>query len=237
MNQCIADRKSVFATIDIFSDEFGYFKMIYGSIEDLFRSNNLNINNLIPKYIYHDNKEFIEIIEKIGMNDYTKRLINIDEKIQDFINTKFNSELKKLENLDFYLYGFGMKKSVMGTEKVILKESSLIDSLHNQSLELFNIYMMLLKFRDSTLNLYLSKNKVLLEGVLLKFENSELGMSNFEKTTLSTINSINENIIELKEYTKQGFDKLEDELGSVLEQLNSLNYSNQEVIENLNFRK
>ena len=222
-------------SIETFTDEFGYFKMTYRVIESLFESDQLNVTSFLPKPIQHDNNKFISIIKSIGINDYTKRLINVDEKIQEFLDSKFTTQLKKLERKELYLFVFGTKRDVLGNDRIIIKEDSITTTLHQLSLKLFHLYIRFLTFRDSLLKMYLTKQEVELEGILLKFENSNLNMSKFEQDTLSTLNQINDNLQELKEITKIGLDEISEKLGLVVEELDSLNQSNEKIIESLNF--
>ena len=221
--------------IDTFTDKSGYFKMVYQSIEGLFKSPQFSITHFLPEYIRHNDDMFIEKLKSIGLNNHTKRLINVNEKIQEFIDSKYNSQLKKTEGHEFYFFSFGTENDVMGRPRIIIKENTVTNTLHPLSLEFFNIYIRFLNFRDSLLNMYLSKNEVELEGILLKFENSNLGMSKFEQDTLSTLNQINENLIELKEVTEIGLKEISDKMGLIVEELDSLNDSNEKIIESLNF--
>lgn len=221
--------------IEVFKDKFGYFDMKYRQIEGVLKSKRLIINDLIPEVIIHNNEKFLDVIEEIGLNDQTKRIINVDEKIQAFLDSKFNSQLSKFKGKDFYLFVLKPTIDVMGKDKINIVESSLVNSLHYLSLELFNVYLSLLTYRDSLVNLLLNKQEVELEGILLKFENSQLGMSKFEQTTVSQLEEINENLVKIKEVNREGFKEMSKKMDIVLEELDSINETNKEVVKSLEF--
>ena len=219
----------------IFTDKYGNFDMDYRPIEGILKSPGFNITHLRPEPLPRESQSFIEIIKSLGLTDQTKRLMNVDEKIHDFIDSKYNSQLSKLDNKEFYYFGFKSKKSIVGMDKLEMVENSIIRSLHPLSLELFNIYMRLITFRDSLLKLYLNGNQVELESILMKFENSELGLSKFESSTLSALESINSNLVELKEINQQGFNDLSEKMDDVITGLDDINDSNHEILNELKF--
>mgnify|MGYP001038936654 CR=1 FL=1 len=222
-------------TESIFTDNFGNFDMSYRPIEGILKCPGFNITHLKPEPLPRESQSFIEIIKSLGLTDQTKRLINVDEKIHDFIDSKYNSQLSKLENKEFFYFGFKSKKSIIGMDKLVMVENSIIRSLHPLSLELFNIYMRLITFRDSLLKLYLSGNQVELESILMKFENSELGLSKFESSTLTALESINSNLVELKEINQKGFNDLSEKMDDVITGLDDINDSNHEILHELKF--
>jgi len=222
-------------TFSIFSDKYGYFDINYLPLKGVFTSERFCINGLIPHQIEHNNEKFIQVINEIGLNDQTKRIINVDEKIQEFMNSKFNTQLNRFKGKDFYLFGFKSHQDLLGREKFHIVESSIVNSLHSLSLELFNLYLRFLSFRDSLVNLLLNKQEVELEGILLKFENSQLGMSRFEQTTISQLEEINENLVQIKEATREGFKEMSKKLDIVVEELDSINDTNKQIVKSLGF--
>jgi hypothetical protein len=216
--------------IDFFLDEFGYFRTLFNAIGGIFESDAFDIKELLPRPIVHNNDIFLTKINKIGISEYTKRIIRIDEQIESFVNDNYNSKIAK-SNYN-YLYGFGTKKNTLGVEKVVIRENGLL-GIHELSLEFFSAYLKALTFRDSLLNQLLLNRVVDLEGALVRFENSVLGMSKYEKGALSLLESINHNIVELKEVTEAGLSEVNSNIGLVVSDLNELNASTKQVLSSL----
>lgn len=230
-------RKTEIKKLDLlfFEDEFNSFRMIYKPIEKLFSSDSMSINDLIPKRIIYKNEKFIDVLNKIGLNDQLSRIINIDEKIKEFIQTNYNSKLKKLKEKKQFMIGFKSEEDLIGRESIVIKENPIVNTIYDLSIEFFNVFLKLLNFRDSLINLHLENKIAELEGLLNKFENSTFGMTRFEKTTLKTLNEINENLIEIKETTINSLQEVNDKLGIVIENLDSINNNTEEIIRGISF--
>jgi len=230
-------RKTEIKKLDLsfFKDEFNSFRMIYKPVEKLFSNDSMSINDLIPKRIIHKNEKFIDVLNKIGLSDQLRRIINVDEKIKEFIETNYNSKLKELEEKKQFMMGFKSKNDLIGRESIILQENPIVNTIHNLSIEFFNVFLKLLNFRDSLINLHLENKIVELEGFLNKFENSKFGMTRFEKTTIKTLNEINDNLIEIKEATINSLQEINDKLGIVIENLDSINDNTEEIIRGISF--
>ena len=133
---------------------------------------------------------------------------------------------------DNYLYGFGTKRNVLGDEKIVIQLNGAL-TVHDLVLELFKVYLVVLTFRDSLLNLLLTGHEVELERKLTEFENSEVGMSKFELKTLSLLKNLNDNIVDLKDVTEKGISELTGQIGIVIGQLDILNDNTREVVDGL----
>tara|TARA_B110000902_G_C14237091_1_gene561061 strand:+ start:172 stop:1731 length:1560 start_codon:yes stop_codon:yes gene_type:complete len=230
-------RKTDIKKLDLsfFKDEFNSFRTIYKPIEKLFSNDSMSINDLIPKRIIYKNEKFIDVLNKIGLNDQLSRIINIDEKIKEFIQTNYNSKLKKLKEKKQFMIGFKSKEDVIGRESIVIQENPIVNTIYDLSIEFFNIFLKLLNFRDSLINLHLENKIVELEGLLNKFENSTFGMTRFEKNTLKTLNELNDNLIEIKETTINSLQEVNDKLGIVIENLDSINNNTEEIIRGISF--
>ena len=114
------------------------------------------------------------------------------------------------------------KEDVIGRESIVIQENPIVNTIYDLSIEFFNIFLKLLNFRDSLINLHLENKIVELEGLLNKFENSTFGMTRFEKNTLKTLNELNDNLIEIKETTINSLQEVNDKLGIVIENLDSI---------------
>ena len=60
-------------------------------------------------------------------------------------------------------------------------------------------------------------------------------MTRFEKTTLKTLNELNDNLIEIKETTINSLQEVNDKLGIVIENLDSINNNTEEIIRGISF--
>jgi hypothetical protein len=218
-----------------FTDEFNNFKQSLKEIKGFLKSDYLNISHLKPTEITHDNFIFNSVVEKIGINEQTRRIINVDFKIKEFFNSNYNNQIGKLIDKDLFVYIIKEEKSPAGFQYNKLKLNSILGDLNTLSLQLFEIYLKLLKFRDGVLNLYLNNKIIDLEGVLSTFENSHLNLSNFEKESLSKLDSINQNLVELKIITSEGFDNISNDFKETIEKLDSNNIYNEEILSSLNF--
>lgn len=221
--------------VKTFLDQFDNFKQSFNEIKGFLKSENLKINHLSPRNIVHDNTLFNSVVEKIGINEQTRRIINIDIKVKEFLDENYNNQIEKLSNRDLFVYNFKEEKTPGGLQKIVLRENSILGTLNTTSLQFFEFYLKLLKFRDDVLNLYLSNKIIDLERVLSSFENSELNMSRFQKESLSKLESINQNLIELKIITTEGFEKISDDSREILNKLESTNEYNKEILSSLNF--
>ena len=230
-------RKTDIKELDLsfFKDEFNSFRMIYTPIEKLFSNDSMSINDLIPKRIIYKNEKFLEVLNKIGLNDQLKRIINVDEKIKEFIETNYNSKLEELEEKKQFMIGFKSKEDIIGRESIVIQENPIVNTIFDLSIEFFNGFLKLLSFRDSLINLHLENKIVELEGFLNKFENSKFGMTRFEKTTIKTLNGINDNLFEIKETTINSLQEANDKLGIVIENLDSINNNTEEIIRGISF--
>ena len=222
-------------SIKTFLDRFGNFKQSYNNVKDFLKSDKLKINHLTPLKIEHKNEIFYNLIEKVGINDFTKRIINVDSKIKEFINQNYNQHIRVFNDTDVFLYVFKEDKTPAGLPKLLLKLNTILTSLNQISFQVFEIYLQLLKYRDNLLNLYLDEKQVKLEGILNSFENSELNMSKYEKDSLSKLDSINKNLVDLKIITKEGLNNLSDDLKGVINKLDSLNESNNKILSSMSF--
>jgi len=217
-------------TISHFSEN-GSFRELYRPIIKLIlESENLSIEKSIPKKIIHDNKKFLEKLNSIKINDYSKRLIKIDDKIERFVNEKFNSQFEKLNYK--YFYGFGTQQSILGDLNMKINEFPILDLL-NKSLEFFNQYLKILKFRDYLLILLLNDEMVKLEKYMLQLEDSIIGMTQFEKKSLEYLNSIDKSLTDLSKITKDGFENLSNKFDSVISDLNSIEKSNNKILDGI----
>jgi hypothetical protein len=221
--------------VKTFLDEFDNFKQSFNEIKGFLKSKYLKINHLSPRNILHDNTLFNSVIEKIGINEQTRRIINIDIKVKEFLDENYNNQIGKLSNQDLFVYNFKEEKTPGGLQKIVLRENSILGTLNTTSLQFFEFYLKLLKFRDDVLNLYLSNKIIDLEMVLSSFENSELNLSKFQKESLSKLESISQNLIELKIITTEGFEKISDDSREILNRLESTNEYNKEILSSLNF--
>lgn len=219
----------------IFTDKYENFDYHYAPLINVFKSNILKINDFVPKKIKHPNNQFISEINRIGINDYTKRIMAIDDKIKQNMNSAFNDKIKLLYKNDNYFIKTKSTKDILGNQKISFVENSIVNDLHFASLELFNLYIKLLEFRDSLIKKLVKKKIVELETILIEFENSYLGMSFFEQTSVSNIEEMNRNIFKLNTTTKEGMEELSFKLDNIDYELDTLNDSNQDILNNLEF--
>ena len=216
-------------TISHFSEN-GSFRELYRPIIKLIlESENLSIEKSIPKKIIHDNKKFLEKLNSIKINDYSKRLIKIDDKIERFVNEKFNSQFDKLNYKYFRIWN---QQSILGDLNMKINEFPILDLL-NKSLEFFNQYLKILKFRDYLLILLLNNEMVKLEKYMLQLEDSIIGMTQFEKKSLEYLNSIDKSLTDLSKITKDGFENLSNKFDSVISDLNSIEKSNNKILDGI----
>ena len=222
-------------SIHTFLDKFGNFKQSFHQVRNFLKSDYLKINHLSPLKIEHRNTLFNEFIEKVSVNDVTRRIINVDVKIKEFIDQTYNQQISVFNDNNVFLYVFKNDKTPGGLPKLLLKLNTILTSINHISFQIFELYIQLLKYRDNLLNMYIDDKQVELEGVLNSFENSDLNMSNYEKNSLSKLDSINKNLVDLKIIIKEGFDNLSEDLKGVMDKLDHINESNNEILSNMKF--
>ena len=231
---------------DILSTKVGGFNPIYKPIMFyLFQSKDLNIDNLIPPIIEFDSFDFVTTIEKIGLDTRTERIIEVNRKLKQYVDSIYNDELNKIKDKKLFFFQVSSEKTVIDTVVEKIKINPIIEIIVPLSLEVFTNYINLLNYRDSLLNKYIKGDLVQLEIELKNFEDSFMGMSNFQKTSINKLNEINDNLVQINDTlmeTKLSIEErlntLSDELGLLGVKISDLQTVNEKIsgqLSNLNF--